>query len=132
MESISGSGDISNLCDNCLIIHRVGRDFISRGGQFLGEDKVNDFANYDAVIEVCKNRAMGVKDFLVGLYYEKESRRLKSDIAEHINYGWIDADEDFVMNKRIEQIQPNENFYTTTNSIYDTIENFDNNYGLPY
>lgn len=132
MESISGSGDISNLCDNCLIIHRVGRDFMSRGGQFLGEDKVNDFANCDAVIEVCKNRAMGVKDFLVGLYYEKESRRLKSDIAEHINYGWLDSDEDFVMNKRNEQIQPNVNFDTTTNSIYDTIENFDNNYGLPY
>lgn len=132
MESVSGSGDITNLCDNCLIIHRVGRDFISRGGQFLGDNKVNDFANYDAVIEVCKNRAMGVKDFLVGLYYEKESRRLKSDIAEHINYGWIDYDTDFVISSKVEVLQPNVNFDTTTSSIYDTIENFDNNYGLPY
>ena len=45
---------------------------------------------YDAVIEVAKNRQMGVVDHLIGLYYEPESRRLKNSIAEHIVFGWED------------------------------------------
>ena len=43
---------------------------------------------------MCKNRSYGIKDFLVGMYYEKESRRLKNDIAEHIVYGWQESGED--------------------------------------
>ena len=42
------------------------------------------------MIEVAKNRAYGVVDYLVGMYYEKESRRLKNDIAENRIYGWQD------------------------------------------
>ena len=40
------------------------------------------------MLEVAKNRANGVVDHLVGLYYEKETRRLKNDPAENIIYGW--------------------------------------------
>ena len=29
-----------------------------------------------------------MKDLLVGLYYEQESRRLKNSMAENIIYGW--------------------------------------------
>jgi hypothetical protein len=43
---------------------------------------------YSNVLEVAKNRQMGVVDHLVGMYYEVESRRLKNSIAEHIVYGW--------------------------------------------
>ena len=31
---------------------------------------------------------LGVQDYLVGMYYEYESRRLKNEISEHIKYGW--------------------------------------------
>ena len=31
---------------------------------------------------------LGVQDYLVGMYYEYESRRLKNEISEHIIYGW--------------------------------------------
>lgn len=90
MESIAGTADLVNMCDNLLIMHRVGRDFEKRAKDFFGDWIVQSFAKYDVVVEVCKNRSYGVKDFLVGLYYEKESRRLKNEVAEHIVYGWQD------------------------------------------
>ena len=87
-ESISGTADLTNLCDNLFILHRVGRDFHSRAVEFLGEAEVQRYQNFDTVVEVCKNRMLGVQDYLVGMYYESESRRLKNEISEHIIYGW--------------------------------------------
>ena len=94
MESISGTADLTNLCDNLFIIHRVGRDFERRAKEFFGDWVIDNYKKYDVVLEVCKNRSYGIKDFLVGMYYEKESRRLKNDIAEHIVYGWQESGED--------------------------------------
>lgn len=87
-ESISGTADLTNLADNVLIIHRVGKDFEKRASEFFGSDKVSELTDYSCVMEVAKNRAFGVVDFLVGMHYEPESRRLKNDIAENRIYGW--------------------------------------------
>jgi hypothetical protein len=74
------------------LIHRVGQDFQKRAGDFLGEGKVQEYLGFSNVLEVAKNRQMGVVDHLVGMYYEMESRRLKNSIAEHIVYGWASDD----------------------------------------
>ena len=87
-ESISGTADLTNIADNVFLIHRVGQDFQKRAGEFLGEAKVQEYLGFSNVLEVAKNRQMGVVDLLVGMYYEMESRRLKNSIAEHIVYGW--------------------------------------------
>lgn len=87
-ESISGTADLTNLADSVFIIHRIGKDFEQRAGEFFGKDKVLPYLKYNSVIEVCKNRSMGVIDLLVGMYYEVESRRLKNEISENIVYGW--------------------------------------------
>lgn len=87
-ESISGTADLTNLADSVIIIHRIGKDFEQRAGEFFGKDKVTPYLKYNSVIEVCKNRSMGVIDLLVGMYYEVESRRLKNEISENIVYGW--------------------------------------------
>lgn len=87
-ESISGTADLTNLADSVIIIHRIGKDFEQRAGEFFGKDKVLPYLKYNSVIEVCKNRSMGVMDLLVGMYYEVESRRLKNEISENIVYGW--------------------------------------------
>jgi archaellum biogenesis ATPase FlaH len=87
-ESISGTADLTNIADNVFLIHRVGNDFEKRAGDFFGADKVVNYMQYSNVLEVAKNRQMGVVDHLVGMYYEMESRRLKNSIAEHIVYGW--------------------------------------------
>lgn len=87
-ESISGTADLTNLCDNLFILHRVGRDFHSRAVDFLGEAEVQRLLKFDTVVEVNKNRMLGVQDYFVGMYYESESRRLKNEISEHIIYSW--------------------------------------------
>jgi hypothetical protein len=87
-ESISGTADLTNIADNLFLIHRVGKDFEKRAGEFFGEDKVQPYLEFSNVLEVAKNRQMGICDHLVGMYYELESRRLKNHIAEHIVYGW--------------------------------------------
>lgn len=87
-ESISGTADLTNIADNVFLIHRVGNDFEKRAGEFFGVDKIQHYLDYSNVLEIAKNRQMGVVDFLVGMYYENESRRLKNTIAEHIVYGW--------------------------------------------
>lgn len=87
-ESISGTADLTNIADNLFLIHRVGKDFEKRAGEFFGEDKVQPYLEFSNVLEVAKNRQMGICDHLVGMYFEPESRRLKNDIAEHIVFDW--------------------------------------------
>lgn len=90
-ESIAGTANLTNLCDNLLISHRVGNDFERRAKDFFGKEAVEGLMDYDVVVEVAKNRSLGVVDVLIGLYYEKETRRIKNDKAENIVYGWDDA-----------------------------------------
>ena len=87
-ESIAGTANLTNLCDNLIISHRVGNDFVKRAKDFFGEAKVAEFMGYDVVLELVKNRSIGVTDFLIGLYYEQETRRIKNDVAENIIFGW--------------------------------------------
>ena len=89
-EGISGTADLTNIADNVFLLHRVGNDFEKRAGEFFGKDKVMQYLGFSNIVEVAKNRQMGIVDHLVGMYYETESRRLKNDIAEHIVYGWQD------------------------------------------
>lgn len=91
-ESISGSGDISNLVDNIFIIHRVNQDFAKRAPEFLGQNKVDECVDFSNVVEVAKNRSLGVEDFLAGMYFDVKSRRFMNYRYEEKQYGW----EDFV------------------------------------
>ena len=116
-ESISGTADLTNIADNVFLIHRVGKDFEKRAGEFFGEDKIGDYLNYSNIIEVAKNRQLGIVDHLVGMYYEMESRRLKNSVAEYVVYGW--QDEPTQMTTDIDQphysvIDNNEDFLSQT------------------
>lgn len=102
-ESISGTADLTNIADNVFLIHRVGNDFEKRAGEFFGVDKIQHYLEYSNVLEIAKNRQMGVVDFLVGMYYENESRRLKNTIAEHIVYGWQDEPQQVEMVQEVEE-----------------------------
>ncbi len=91
-ESVSGTSNLTNLCDNLFILHRVGKDFSTRATDFFGADVVSHYLHYSVVLEIAKNRSQGVVDHLVGMFYEQETRRLKNEISEYIHYGWEDAD----------------------------------------
>lgn len=87
-EDVAGTADLVNLADNLIILHRVGKDFVQRAGEFLGTNEVEKYKDFSSVLEIAKNRSMGIVDHLVGLYFEPESRRLKNSVAEHVVYGW--------------------------------------------
>lgn len=85
---ISGTGNITDAADNIFIIHRVNNDFRKTGGDFFGASYIQTFFNFGNVLEVAKNRMMGVQDSLCGMYYEQESRRFKNSNDEKRVYGW--------------------------------------------
>jgi len=86
---ISGTADLTNIADNVFILHRVGKDFIRNFKETfdIRDDKYQLF-NYSNVIEICKNREYGVQDEFIGLYYEKESKRLLNNSGETKHFGW--------------------------------------------
>jgi archaellum biogenesis ATPase FlaH len=87
-ESISGTADLTNGSDNVFIIHRVNDDFNRRATEFYPQARAAALADYDNVVEICKNRLFGAMDITAGLYYEIESRRLKNSRGECLHYGW--------------------------------------------
>ena len=112
---ISGSADLTNAVDNVLICHRVNNDFIKTGSDFLGATKIQEYSSFGNCVEVCKNRMFGVVDYLVGMYYEIESRRFKSTIDEHIIYGWQDNPVQQTMTAETPQIEPPKKEYPIVN-----------------
>ena len=104
-ESVSGTADLTNICDNLILIHRVNKDFETRAGDFFGKEKVAEYLKFSTVLEVAKNRQFGIVDHLCGMYYEVESRRLKNSVAEHIVYNWEEQPSQGTL-----PIEPNEEF----------------------
>ena len=90
-ESIADTANLTNLADNVLIAHRIGRDFERRAKDFLGEEDTAALQKYQMAVEVAKNRSFGVVDLFLGLYYETETRRIKNYEGENIVYGWNTA-----------------------------------------
>ena len=117
-EGISGTADLTNIADNVFLLHRVGNDFEKRAGEFFGKDKVINYMNFSNIVEVAKNRQMGIVDHLVGMYYEVESRRLKNDIAEHTVYGWQDSVEQIeIVDTHTISYNDNTDFLTQTDDV---------------
>lgn len=85
---ISGTADLTNIADNVFILHRVGDDFKNAIKEMRHIGNENPIFNYTNVIEICKNREYGVQDMLVGMYYEKETKRLLDHENEKRHYGW--------------------------------------------
>ena len=85
---ISGTADITNAADNVFIIHRVNTDFKRLTKQDLGLKEDSPLYSYNNVIEICKNRDLGISDEFIGLYFEKESKRFLNTQNEEKHYGW--------------------------------------------
>lgn len=85
---ISGTSAITDAADYIFIMHRVNNDFRRAGSEFFGAQYIQTFFNYSNVLEVSKDRMWGTQDFLVGMFYEIESRRFKNTNDEKKVYGW--------------------------------------------
>lgn len=87
-QDISGTADITNLADGVFIVHRVNNDFRRSIKEFLGIKDGNPLLEYHNVIEIAKNRDLGVSDEFIGLYFEKESKRFLNMKNEEKHYNW--------------------------------------------
>ena len=85
---ISGTADITNVADNVFILHRVNNDFRKATKDMFGWKDDYDLYKFSNIIEICKSREFGVQDCFVGLYFEKESKRLLNGVGEHKRFGW--------------------------------------------
>lgn len=90
-DDISGTADLTNAVDNVIICHRNNNDYKRAVSDFFGKEIAFSLTIHDNYIEVCKNRDMGVIDRMIGLYFEKESKRLLNEQFENIVYGWQDV-----------------------------------------
>jgi len=109
---IAGSGNLSNAVDNIFIVHRVNNDFNKNVADFFGKTAPAMYSDYSNVIEVCKNRDLGIMDFLVGTFYEIESKRMLNTKYENLVYSWQDVN----VQQTISPIKPNINFYEPQSS----------------
>jgi RecA-family ATPase len=90
---ISGTADLTNAVDNVFIVHRVNNDFIRAAGEFYGTAVASQYFTFSNVIEVCKNRDLGIMDMLIGLFFEIESKRFLNERYENIVYSWNEKEQ---------------------------------------
>lgn len=91
MNSVSGSGHITDLAQNVFVLHRVNKDFLTNAPAFLGQELVGSIVTSGCTncIEICKCRDKGsAVDTFVRLFFEQQSNRLKDTEWENVNYGW--------------------------------------------
>jgi hypothetical protein len=75
------------------------------------------------VIEVAKNRDLGVQDYMVGLYFEIESKRMLNEPFENFVYNWQELDSGLSVatpkiNTSEEQFKNDLSFTTTENTSF--------------
>ena len=90
MYDISGTSDIVNAVDNIIFVYRVNQNFNNSYKQYFGRDWAGGGTN---VWHCPKSRFGSVDDEYYPLWYEKETKRLKNDVAENRIYGWTDSSE---------------------------------------
>jgi len=95
LDDISGSGNISNIVDNALIVHRRNRDFENGFKETFKEppEKAGIDPNATNVIELAKDRDRGTQDFFVSLFYEESTKRLRNSKGEFVHYSWEPEEE---------------------------------------
>jgi len=87
---IAGTADLTNAADNVFMMHRVNNDFRKYASDYFDAMYAESFFNYSNVMEVMKNRDLGVEDELIGMYYEVSSKRLLNTPNESKAYKWDD------------------------------------------
>lgn len=80
---VSGAGEITNLADNVITVHR----FTEKQKQNSQSDK-----KYDVALIVKKNREHG-DEGQIGFYYDKRCRRFESEPIVYINNNYYNREE---------------------------------------
>lgn len=85
---VAGTGDITNLADYVLAVHRVTpsekETLYSKKGEVIQEG-----CPYDNILDLFKNRPMGHQDKVIGLHFDMASKRMYGDSDDlERQYSW--------------------------------------------
>ena len=92
---ISGTADITNVADNVIMVHRVNADFMMRYKTVY--PKLEIAPDVGTVIEIMKNRDLGVVDEMIPLYFDKRSRTLSDVKGLPPQHAWTEKIEQLSM-----------------------------------
>lgn len=92
---ISGTADITNAADNVFMVHRVNADFMTRYKMVY--PKLEIPADVSTVIEIMKNRDLGIVDEMIMLYFDKRSRTLSDIKGVPPRHAWSEKIEQMTM-----------------------------------
>jgi replicative DNA helicase len=87
IDDISGTADLTNAADNVFLLHRVTSDFKRCAKALFRWPEEHDLFSVSNILEVAKNRDLGVVDEMAGLIFDKQSKQMTCDGSE-ICYGW--------------------------------------------
>ena len=85
---ISGTADITNVADNVIMVHRVNADFMMRYKTVY--PKLEIAPDVGTVIEIMKNRDLGVVDEMIPLYFDKRSKTLSDVKGLPPQHAWTE------------------------------------------
>lgn len=125
MNNISGTGNIPDLAQNVMILHRINQDFVMNAREFLPNSTIQEILDSKCTncIEICKWRDKGsAVDHFIKLYFERESNRLKNSPADNVHYNWEEHYEEYTVPEEPQPlpttIQPNQSFNTPIETLY--------------
>ena len=92
---ISGTADITNAADNVLKVHRVNADFMMRYKTVYPKLVIEP--DVSTVIEVMKNRDLGIVDEIIKLYFDRRSRTMSDVKGLPPQHAWTEKIEQTTM-----------------------------------
>ena len=92
---ISGTADITNAADNVLMVHRVNADFMMRYKTVYPKLVIEP--DVSTVIEVMKNRDLGIVDEIIKLYFDRRSRTMSDVKGLPPQHSWTEKIEQMTM-----------------------------------
>lgn len=92
---ISGTADLTNAADNVFMVHRVNADFMTKYRSVY--PKLEIPADVGNVIEIMKNRDLGVVDEMIKLYYDKRCKTMSDVKGLPPQHAWTEKIEQISM-----------------------------------
>ena len=92
---ISGSADLTNAADNVFMVHRVNADFMTKYRSVY--PKLEILPDVGNVIEIMKNRDLGVVDEMIKLYFDKRCKTMSDVKGLPPQHAWTESIEQLTM-----------------------------------
>lgn len=83
---VMGSGDITNRADNVLSIHRIPQE--EKYTTVKGVEQPTEYAEFDNMLQLFKNRFAGTQDIEIGLTYDRDSKRMYKAEEGKLTLSW--------------------------------------------